>query len=174
MAAPRKIESASKSEPTPLDIARFAPANRKRLSAPGLRTFLAVADLWRLNEEQRRLILGYPSRSTYHNWCRTARQHGQLTLDVDVLTRLSVVLGIHQALGILFKSEAEGLAWLREPHNAHIFAGRPPLDLIANGTHDGQLLVRRFLDAARGGIYMAPNAIDENFAPYSDSEIIFQ
>ncbi len=45
-----------------LDPLRFAPANRRRLSGPALRTFLAIADLWKLNEGQRRLILGYPSR----------------------------------------------------------------------------------------------------------------
>src|SRR3546814_12183009 len=37
----------------------FAPDNRRRLSASGLRTFLAIADLWELTDEQRRLILGY-------------------------------------------------------------------------------------------------------------------
>jgi hypothetical protein len=35
---------------------------------------------------------GYPSRSTYHNWCKQAREHGAFTLDVDVLTRISAVL----------------------------------------------------------------------------------
>src|SRR5262245_18763816 len=76
-------------EPGPerLDASRFAPANRKRLSAPGFRTFLAIADLWGLREEERRLILGLPSRSTYHNWARMAREHRDFTLDVDVLTR---------------------------------------------------------------------------------------
>src|ERR1700735_4653537 len=102
--------------PERLDPTRFAPPNRKRLSAPALRTFLAIADLWRLSEEERRLMLGYPSRSTFHNWARIAREHGELTLDVDVLMRLSAVLGIHQALGVLNTNEAEGVAWLRRPH----------------------------------------------------------
>src|SRR3546814_8333489 len=88
------------SGPQRLDATRFDPANRRRLSAPALRTFLAIADLWRLTEEQRRLALGYPSRSTYHNWCRQARVHGAFTLDVDMLTRISAVLGIHQALAV--------------------------------------------------------------------------
>src|SRR6202023_4292608 len=95
--------------PRRLDNSRFAPANRRRLSAPALRTFLAIADLWGLTEEQRLLILGYPSRSTYHNWCKQAREHGAFTLDVDVLTRISVVFGIHQALGILFTEERLGV-----------------------------------------------------------------
>src|SRR5438309_9370196 len=73
--------------PQRLDNSRFAPANRRWLSPPALRTFLAIADLWGLTEEQRLLVLGYPSRSTYHNWCKQAREHGAFTLDVDVLMR---------------------------------------------------------------------------------------
>jgi hypothetical protein len=160
--------------PQRLDNARFAPANRRRLSPPALRTFLAIADLWGLTEEQRLLVLGYPSRSTYHNWCKQAREHGAFTLDVDVLTRISAVLGIHQALGILFPTERLGAELLRTAHNAVIFGGRPPLDLVASGSQDGLLSVRRFLDGARGGLYMQPNRIDEAFTPYGDMEIVFR
>src|SRR4051812_39972760 len=74
---PMPARASSLAEPTPgpqrLDQSRFDPANRRRLSPPALRTFLAIADLWGLAEEQRRLVLGYPSRSTYHSWCRRAR-----------------------------------------------------------------------------------------------------
>ncbi len=171
---PDASEAVPAPAPSLLDGSRFSPENRRRLSAPALRTFLAIADLWRLSEEQRRLMLGYPSRSTYHSWCRTAREHGAITLDVDVLTRLSAVLGIHQALGVLFGNEQEAKTWLATPHDALLFGGHPPLDLVTGGTLDGLLLVRRFLDAARGGLYMAPNAADAGFAPYEDSEIIFQ
>jgi hypothetical protein len=169
---PRPSEAAK--EPPRLDSSRFAPANRRRLSAPALRTFLAIADLWGLTEEQRLLILGYPSRSTYHNWCKQAREHGAFTLDVDVLTRISAVLGIHQGLGILFPTEKLGVEWLRSPHNAVVFGGHPPLDLITTGSQDGLLTVRRFLDGARGALYMQPNTIDEAFTPYDDTEIVFR
>jgi hypothetical protein len=160
--------------PERLDNSRFGAANRKRLSAPALRTFLAIADLWGLTEEQRLLILGYPSRSTYHNWCKQAREHGSVTFSVDVLTRISTVLGIHQALGILFPTERLGVEWLKAKHDATIFGGRPPLDLITSGSQDGLLTVRRFLDGARGGIYMPPNSLDVTFEPYDDSEILFR
>jgi len=157
-----------------LDPSRFAPANRRRLSAPALRTFLAIADLWGLSEQQRLLVLGFPSRSTYHNWCKQAREHGAFTLDVDVLTRISAVLGIHQALGTLFADERQGVDWLRTPHQALVFGGQPPLDLLASGSQDGLLTVRRFLDGARGGVYMAPNSIDEAFTPYDDADIVIR
>ncbi|MBY2988692.1 MbcA/ParS/Xre antitoxin family protein [Rhizobium leguminosarum] len=160
--------------PQRLDMERFAPANRKRLSAPALRTFLAIADLWGLSEEQRLLMLGYPSRSTYHNWAKQAREHGAFTLDVDTLTRISAVLGIHQALGVLFSDERAGVAWLRTPHQAPVFGGHPPLAIVTNGTQDGLMTVRRFLDGARGGLYMQPNMLDEAFTPYQDADIVFR
>ncbi|MGH7210523.1 MAG: antitoxin Xre/MbcA/ParS toxin-binding domain-containing protein [Acetobacteraceae bacterium] len=159
--------------PDRLEGARFAPENRRRLSAPAFRTFLATADLWNLTEEQRRLILGMPSRSTYHNWARIVRAHGEVTLDVDVLVRLSAVLGIYQALRILYATEQEGTDWLKRPHAATIFGGQPPMALLTTGTQDALLSVRRFLDAARGGLYMAPNILDAAFTPYDDADIVF-
>jgi uncharacterized protein (DUF2384 family) len=138
-----------------------------------LRTFLAISDLWGLTEEQRRLVLGLPSRSTYHSWVKAVREHRDITLDVDVLTRISAVLGIHQALGVLHDTERDAIAWLRGPHMATVFGGRPPIELVASGTQDGLLTVRRFLDAARGGIYMEPNALDREFQPYTDADIVF-
>ncbi|MBN9508161.1 MAG: DUF2384 domain-containing protein [Alphaproteobacteria bacterium] len=159
--------------PPRLDLSRFQPENRRRLSAPAIRTFVAIADLWGLTEEQRRLVLGYPSRSTFQNWIKVAREHGNLTLGLDVLERISLVLGIHKALAILFDNEREGVAWLRGPHRATVFGDRPPLDQVVNGSQEGLRTVRRFLDAARGGQYMAPNAVDTGFRAYTDADIVF-
>src|SRR5258708_39087814 len=111
---PKTRASETAKGPPRLDNSRPAPANRRRLSAPALRTFLAIADLWGLTEEQRLLILGYPSRSTYHNWCKQAREHGAFTLDVDVLTRISAVLGIPSGSR---DSVSDGAAWRRVAAN---------------------------------------------------------
>jgi hypothetical protein len=157
-----------------IDLGRFAAPNRRRLSGPALRTFLTIADRWSLTEEQRRLVLGYPSRSTYHNWAKLAREGQPFTLDVDALLRISAVFGIHQALGVLFADDAEGVRWLKGPHLAPVFGGQPPLALVTSGTQDGLLAVRRFLDAARGGFYMPPNALDTAFTPYEDSDIVIR
>lgn len=159
--------------PAMLDGSMFQADKRRELSGPGLRTFITLANLWGLNEEQRRKILGYPARSTYQNWVKTVQEHRDLTLDYDVLIRISAVLGIYQALRILFDTEEEGVEWVRDPHKATIFGGRPPLDLITSGRQDAILTVRRFLDAARGGLYMEPNEIDRDFKPYTDQDIVF-
>lgn len=152
--------------------AHFSPLTRRRLSAPGLRTFLAIADLWGMTERQRRLVLRCPSPLSYRSWVRIARTHSVLTLNVDVLTRISMVLGIHQALGVLFQTEADRVAWLRGPHQAPVFGGRPPLALITGRDKDSLLAVRRFLEAACTGLYMPPNEVDREFEPYTDAQIV--
>lgn len=173
--ARRAIQSQADVAASPpiLEASRFAAPARRRLSGPGLRTFLAIADLWGLTESQRLLVLGAPSRSTYYGWVSAAREHREFTLTVDVLTRISALLGIHQALGVLQGSEPDAVAWLRTPHHGLPFSGQPPLALVTSGTQDGLMVVRRFLDAARGGFYMAPNEIDRDFAPYTDADVVF-
>jgi hypothetical protein len=159
--------------PQRIDVDAFAPAKRRRLSAPGLRAFLAIADLWGLGEEQRRILLGLPSRSTYHGWARAVREHREINLDLDVLLRISAVLGIHKALQILHLTEAAGIAWLQAPNDAPVFGGRPPIAVMMAGSQDALLTVRRHLDAARGGVFAQPNAVDIGFAPYADADIVF-
>jgi hypothetical protein len=148
--------------------------DRRRLGAPALRTFLAIAGLWRLTGEQQRLILGSPSRSAYSRWRKRVREQREITLEENVLMRISAVLGIHQGLGDLFADELEGAAWLHKPHRATLFGGNPPINLIADGTLDGPMTVRRFVDAARSGLYMPPTPDEANVTPYDDSEIIFE
>jgi hypothetical protein len=73
------------------------------------------------------------------------------------------VFGVHQALGVLYADAQEQLGWLKGPHDAPLFGGQAPLSLITAGSLDGIVMVRRFLDAARGGIYMPPNGLDADF-----------
>ena len=83
------------SGPGPLipEADRFAGGNRRRLSGPGMRTFLAVADVWGLSEADRLRVLGFPGRSTYYGWVSRARAGQDLELSVDTLLRISAVLG---------------------------------------------------------------------------------
>jgi hypothetical protein len=157
---------------TLLGADRFDSQNRERFGGPGLRSFAAVAQRWGLSEAQRLSVLGFPGRSTYHQWLAKARAHKQLLLPVDTLLRISAVLGIHKGLRILFGREEDERAWLTKPHDAALFGGQPPLALVVNGTQDGLMLVRRYLDAWRGGVFAAPNAVDRESTPYADDDII--
>lgn len=162
-------------ESDPLPIAsrtRLAPKNRRRLSGPALRTFLAIADLWGLTEKQRLAVLGNPSRSAYISWSKKVRENGKIYLNVDILMRISAVLGIHQNLAALFPEEPDGVAWLLQSYQARVFGGNAPLDLLLGGSLDSMMTIRRFLAAAGNGLYMPPS-LGEVSPPYEDSEIIF-
>jgi len=154
------------------ELDQFHPANRRRLSALGLRTFLRIADLWGLTEHQRLVVIGYPYRSRYTRWCEQAHRQKQLTLSVDVLTRISAVLGIHQALQILHTDEAHAIEWLRTPCGAIVFGGHQPLELLTSGTQDSLLTVRRFLDSSCEGCSIFPTEFDAGFSGYDDGDII--
>jgi len=156
-----------------LDPSLSGIAERRRVSGPGLRTFLAVADLWGLTEKEQLRILGSPSRSTCHGWAKAAREYRDITLDLNTLLRISACLGIYQALRVLHAREAESLAWLRGPHQATVFAGHAPIDVMTRGSQEDILTVRRFLDAALGGFHMPPGGLDVEFEPCRDDDIVF-
>jgi hypothetical protein len=124
----------------------FNPEVRREVSAPVLRVFLNIADLWNLTEAQRLRTLGGQPASTYHNWTRIARQHGSLSLPVDVLIRISIILGIHQALTGLY-SEPHGVQWLKKFKFAPELDCKAPLELILEGSQESMLRVRRYLEA---------------------------
>ncbi|MDF2810052.1 MAG: hypothetical protein K0S56_1083 [Microvirga sp.] len=149
----------------------FSLNNRRRLSGPGLRTFLAAADQWDLTEEQRIRILGMPLHSSYQAWCRKARSGRPLVLCVDVLMRISAVLGIYGHLQGLHESGDEVMAWLHGPHVAAPYNGRAPIALMTTGSLEDLMAIRSFLAAAQQGFYMAPNEIDNGFIPYRDEDI---
>jgi hypothetical protein len=44
---------------------------------------------------------------------------------------------------------------------------------VTSGSQDGLPTVRRFLDAARGGLYMEPKAASAAFEPYRETDIVF-
>jgi hypothetical protein len=116
--------------------------------------------------------VGLPSRQQFRAWVAATREHRDLILGVDVLTRISAVLGIHQAPSILFATERGAVNWLNCLHRAPAFGGRPPIELLVSGTLDGLLTVRRFLDAACLGEYMSANKVDVGFHGYGDADIV--
>ncbi|MDR3439426.1 antitoxin Xre/MbcA/ParS toxin-binding domain-containing protein [Telmatospirillum sp.] len=157
-----------------VDVGAYGGADRRRVSGPGFRAFLNIMDQWRLSEEERLRILGRPSRSTYHLWASKAREGAGLALPLDTLVRISAVLGIYKALQILFGNEGGDVGWLKGPNNGITFGGQSPLALLASGTQDGIMLVRRYLDAWRGGLFAAPVPGFDSEAPaITDSDIVF-
>src|SRR3546814_13378783 len=69
--------------PLVLEADRFAGGNRRRLSGPGMRTFLGIANVWGLSEGDRLRVLGFPGRSTYYGWVSRARAGQDLELSAN-------------------------------------------------------------------------------------------
>lgn len=118
-----------------------------RMSRAGLRTFLRIAQLWRLSVEEQLTLLGSPARSTYYRW----KKEGAAGLPKDVLERLSYIIGIYKALQVLVPDERAADAWVRRPNDARPFGGRSALDRMLSGQVADLYEVRRYLDAERGG-----------------------
>jgi hypothetical protein len=122
------------------------PKVRERMSPTAVKLFLKLSDLWRLAVDQRRALLGDISRPTYHNW-----QNGKAgTLTRDQLERISLVLGIHKGLRLLFADESSATRWLTSPNKDLPFGGTSPLDRALLGSIDDLYSVRRYIDAWRG------------------------
>lgn len=122
------------------------PKTRARLSPTAVRLFLRLCGLWRLTVDQRRVLLGDISRPTYHNW-----QAGKVgTLTRDQLERISLLLGIHKGLKLLFADEASATRWFTSPNRDLPFGGQSPLERTLRGSIDDLYAVRRYIDAWRG------------------------
>jgi hypothetical protein len=125
-----------------------AAPNLERMAAAGLRAFARIARAWQLSVDEQLRLLGEPPRSTFYAW----RKHPErASLPRDTLERLSNLLGIYKSLQILLPDAAAADAWVRKPNRAAPFGGRSALDRMLAGNVSDLNLVRRWLDAARGG-----------------------
>lgn len=99
---------------------------------------------WGVTDAQAAILLGGISKRTYARW--KDGDVGRLT--VDQKTRLSVLMGIHKALRILFTENARAYAWVKKPNR--VFGGLSALDVMLRGYLTDLFRVRHYLDAARG------------------------
>jgi hypothetical protein len=116
------------------------------LSSPAVRLFMALAEKWGLSVGERQTLLGGISRQTYHNWQRG--KAGKLSR--DQLERVSLLLGIHKGLKLLFADDAQGLRWLKSANRDFAFGGMAPLERALKGSIGDLHALRRYIDAWRG------------------------
>ena len=121
-------------------------ATRERLSGPGLRAFFNVMARWQVKDDDARLLLGGVTNGPFYEM---KRQPDRL-LDVDRLTRVSLVIGIFKALGMLH-SDALADRWVHLPNTNRLFGGSTPLAYMIRGGLPAMQTVRRLLDARRAG-----------------------
>lgn len=119
---------------------------RRRISPGALRSWFGIARQWRLKDAEVARLLGTPV-STYRRWKRAP----EVTLDVGQMERLSLLLGIYKSLEMLLPRADAADGWVRQPNRNPIFGGAAPLDRMLAGHIEDLAVVRRHLDAERGG-----------------------
>lgn len=119
---------------------------RERLSGPGLRAFFNIMTRWAVRDEDARALLGGVTNGPYYEMKRAPDR----VLDVDRLTRVSLLIGVFKALNILH-SESVADRWVHLPNTNALFGGTTPFTYMTRGGIPALLSVRRLLDARRGG-----------------------
>ena len=121
---------------------------QKRLSASALKLFFNIVDVWKIRDEDARMLLGGVTNGPYYEMKKKPEVR---LLDTDRLQRVSYLVGIFKALNILHGRELAD-EWVRLPNTNRIFNGSTPLDYMIKGGVPAMQTVRRLLDARRGGI----------------------
>lgn len=131
--------------PEPVDIT--SPQERERLAPSALRAFFNIVKCWRLRDEDAMRLLGGVPSSSYYAMKKSPRR----SLDADTMLRISYLIGIFKALNIL---HARALAdrWITLPNRNRLFRGMTPLEYMIRGGIPAIQIVRRLLDARRGGL----------------------
>lgn len=119
---------------------------RERLSPPALRGFFNTMTRWNVRDEDARALLGGVTNGPFYEMKRNPDR----TLDTDRLTRISYLIGVFKALGVLY-SEALADGWVQRPNSNPLFAGLTPLEYMIRGGLPAMQNVRRLLDARRAG-----------------------
>lgn len=118
-----------------------------RLSAPGLRAFFAIADHWKLDNEERRILLGSVAESTFYKYASTPES---ARLSRDTLERISHLIGIFKSLNVLLPRPEQADAWVKRANEAALFKGRSALEFMLSGRFEDLIAVRHYVDTARG------------------------
>ncbi len=120
--------------------------DRARLSEVALKAFLALSKAWELSNAEAAALLGV-SASTVDRMKRGYRP----TLSQDQLTRVSALVGVYKGLHLLFADETAD-DWARRPNRGPLFDRQTPIEAMIEGGIPRMLEVRRYIDAARGGL----------------------
>lgn len=102
----------------------------KLLVDTGIKAFFLITQEWGLNHAQQRILLGNPSAKCYREW--KAGKINTCTIPIDLLDRLSHLLGIYKSLKIMHSPGNQKRFLHNRSHVAHFF-NKSPLDCILSG-----------------------------------------
>lgn len=118
--------------------------NPSKTAQVALKVFFNIMNEWGVRNQDQITLLGKPGSTTFYNW-----KKGKVSsLSVDTMERISYIMGIYKALGILFPTRGQADAWIKKP-NSH-FNNESALDYMLKGSIVHLNDMRRYLDAQRG------------------------
>jgi hypothetical protein len=119
------------------------PGFPERVSGATRRVFIRIAEVWSLSDTEQVDLLVLDDLAALEHF----RQPSDEALSIDVLFRVSYVLGIYRALRILLPSDERANGWIKQPNTNALFGGKPVLALMTTRKLTDLAKVRRYLDA---------------------------
>ncbi len=112
-----------------------------------LKVVLRILDKWGCSVDEKMSLLGL-KRSTYFKYSKATES---ISLDVNLLERVSYLLNIHAALRILLADPESIYTWVKKPNKAPLFNNKSALEKMLSGLVSDLSDVSRYLNAQRGG-----------------------
>ena len=137
---------ATRYEPSPV-VDFSTKEERERLSPAAIKAFFNIMAKWGVRDDDAKVLLGGVSNGQFYDM----KKDPERTLDADTLTRISYLVGILKALNILYSDKLAD-AWVKRANTNRIFGGQMPLAYMMMGGLPAMQIVRRLLDARRGGM----------------------
>lgn len=120
---------------------------RKRLSGSSLTGFFKMMEIWKVRDEDAKLLLGGVSNGPFYEMKKNPKSK---VLGVDQMYRVSYLLGIFKAINVLHSQELAD-RWVQIPNKGPLFYGKTPLQYMIEGGLPALQTVRRFLEARTQG-----------------------
>ena len=115
-----------------------------RHGGAGLRSFLNIAELWKLSRDEQMRILDVQDPAEFEDWSANVRAHEPIEIPMEVIVRIGCVLSIYASLETLLPGE-RAAEWLRAPNTAALFGGREALAVMTSGALQDLDSVARYL-----------------------------
>ncbi|WP_245806153.1 MbcA/ParS/Xre antitoxin family protein [Erythrobacter donghaensis] len=109
------------------------------------RAIIQLFDRWGVSDAQAAILMGGISTKTFRRW--KGGQYGNPGR--DLADRMSLLLGIHKALRIIYSDAVRGYRWISAPND--LFDGQSALDIMMRGGIEDIRRIRTYLDSVRGG-----------------------
>ena len=107
-----------------------------------MRVFEGLAKAWQLTDDERLALLGLQDRTELERLLAAQVE----VLPIQVVERVSTLLGIFKAINILLPVPARADQWMRRPNLAPPFCGRSAMAVMCDGGIEALLDVRRCLE----------------------------